>query len=72
MSDIKSRSIRYSNKEVSIIWQQGLCIHSGICASGLPKVFKPKEKPWIDVDAATADEIIEQVRRCPSGALSIG
>lgn len=72
MSDIKSRSIRYSNKEVGIIWKPGLCIHSGICARGLPKVFKPKEKPWIDVDAATANEIIEQVGKCPSGALSIG
>lgn len=72
MSDIKSRSIRYSNKEVSIIWKPGLCIHSGICARGLPKVFKPRDKPWIDVDAATADEIIDQVGKCPSGALSIG
>jgi len=36
---------------------------------GLPSVFDVSKKPWIDVNGAV-DAIIEQVRRCPSGALS--
>jgi hypothetical protein len=36
---------------------------------GLPAVFRPAAKPWVKVDAATADQIAEVVARCPSGAL---
>jgi len=61
---------KYSNGEVTIVWQPHLCIHSGICAQGLPEVFRPKERPWIVTDAAKTDQLINQVKNCPSGALS--
>ena len=64
------KTFKYSNGEVTIVWQPDLCIHSGNCARGLPTVFKPKEKPWINPESATSEEIIAQVRKCPSGALS--
>ena len=48
-----------------------MCIHSGICARGLPEVFKPREKPWITPEGISSQEIIDQVAKCPSGALSI-
>ena len=32
--------------------------------------FDPRRKPWIEMEQATTEEIIEQVRKCPSGALS--
>lgn len=60
----------YSNGEVTIIWQPHLCIHSGICAKGLPNVFQPKERPWIKPDAATTQQLVEQIARCPTGALN--
>ncbi|MFT3793521.1 (4Fe-4S)-binding protein [Flavobacterium sp.] len=60
----------YSNGEVTIVWKPDLCIHSAICAKGLPKVFQPREKPWIKEQAATSKEIMDQVSKCPSGALS--
>jgi uncharacterized Fe-S cluster protein YjdI len=60
----------YTNGEVTIIWQPDLCIHSGICVRLLPKVYHPKERPWITPEHATTQEIIEQVKQCPSGALS--
>lgn len=65
------RTIRYSGKEVTILWKQHLCIHSKNCWRGLPTVFKPGERPWILPDAESAQRIIEQVAQCPSGALSI-
>ena len=64
------KTFKYSNGEVTIIWQPDLCIHSGNCARGLPEVFKPREKPWINPESATSEEIIAQVKKCPSGALS--
>lgn len=60
----------YSNADVTIVWQPEKCIHSAICVKGLPGVFKPREKPWITIDAASSEELIAQVKKCPSGALS--
>jgi hypothetical protein len=36
----------------------------------LIEVFNPRERPWVKMDGATTERIIEQVRKCPSGALS--
>jgi uncharacterized Fe-S cluster protein YjdI len=60
----------YTNGEVTIIWKPDLCIHSGNCVKGLGEVFKPKENPWIDPTKAGTEQIIDQVKKCPSGALS--
>lgn len=61
---------KYTNGEVTIVWKPGICIHSAICAQGLPGVFDPRRRPWIDLSQSETDKIIEQVRKCPSGALS--
>jgi uncharacterized Fe-S cluster protein YjdI len=63
---------RYSNGDVAVIWQPDLCVHSGNCARGLLQVFNPRRRPWVDMSAATTAEIVAQVGKCPSGALSIG
>ena len=62
---------KYSNGEITVIWQPGICIHSAICFKGLSAVFDPRRKPWIDMSQAETARIIEQVKKCPSGALSI-
>ena len=61
---------RYANSEVTVIWKPDLCRHSGICARGLPQVFNPRRRPWIELQHADSETIVEQVKRCPSGALS--
>lgn len=61
----------YTNGDVTIIWKPELCAHAGICVKMLPKVYNPKNRPWIKAENATSDEIIKQVTQCPSGALSI-
>ena len=60
----------YSNGEVTVVWEAEKCIHSAICVNGLPDVFKPKEKPWIKIDAAATEDLVNTVKKCPSGALS--
>jgi len=60
----------YSNGEVSIIWEPDLCDHSSICYRSLPKVFKLSSRPWIDANAASTEEIIKTVKRCPTKALT--
>jgi uncharacterized Fe-S cluster protein YjdI len=67
MEDITKK---YTNGEITVVWKPKLCIHSAICFKGLPAVFDPRRRPWIKPEAAGTDVIMEQVRQCPSGALS--
>lgn len=66
MSKIKE----YKNDDITVVWQYDKCIHSGKCVSGLPNVFRPEEQPWIKTDAAPTEELENQIKQCPSGALS--
>lgn len=61
---------KYTNGEVTIVWQPAKCIHSTICFRELPEVFDPNKRPWINATGASTERIVAQVRRCPSGALS--
>ena len=64
------KKIEYTNGELTIIWQPELCQHAGICVKTLPGVYKPKERPWIQIENATTAELIAQIKQCPSGALT--
>ncbi len=61
----------YSNGEITVTWQPDKCIHCGECAKGMPQVFKPREKPWIQMGNVSSDDIKQQVSKCPSRAISI-
>lgn len=67
---MSQKTHHYSNGDITITWKPDTCIHSGICFRGLPGVFDPRRKPWIDMTRAETDQIMEQVKKCPSGALS--
>src|SRR5690349_19024442 len=67
---MKDITKKYTNGEVTIVWKPGECIHSGICFRGLNEVFDPRKRPWITPEHSTTERIIEQVKKCPSGALS--
>jgi len=59
----------YQNDQIAVLWEPKLCIHAGYCFRGLPEVFQPESRPWVKVDAATAEKIAEVVMTCPTGAL---
>lgn len=65
------KEIKYINNEIEVIWKPHLCIHSKLCWTQLPEVFNPKVKKWVNPDGAPTEKIIDQVKKCPSGALSI-
>jgi uncharacterized Fe-S cluster protein YjdI len=48
-----------------------LCIHAAECVRGLPEVFKPTEKPWIQPDNAELAALAQTIARCPTGALQL-
>ena len=61
---------KYTNGDITVTWKPGICQHSTLCWKGLLQVFNPQKRPWVDMDGASTEQIIEQVRKCPSGALS--
>ncbi|TXH16856.1 MAG: (4Fe-4S)-binding protein [Hyphomicrobiaceae bacterium] len=61
---------RYRNDEIAVIWRPELCTKCGACHQGLPAVFNPRARPWVNIGAAPTQRIIEQVEQCPSGALT--
>ncbi len=61
----------YTNGDITVVWQPGLCIHSGVCFHSLPEVFKPRDRPWVQMEKSDTANIEATVNACPSGALSL-
>lgn len=60
----------YKNDAIVVRFDPQVCIHSGTCVRGLRAVFDVTHRPWVSLEDASAEAIADQVRRCPSGALS--
>lgn len=65
------KQIKYSNDDITVLWKPDVCKHSGRCVTQLPGVFNLQKHPWINMQGASSEEIIAQVNKCPTGALSI-
>lgn len=61
----------YRKEDIAVVWDSAKCSKSTICVFGLPQVFRPLDRPWIQTNCATRQQIIDQVSQCPSGALRI-
>lgn len=59
----------YSTRDLIVYWKPKICAHPGFCWKRLPQVFNPARRPWIDMQAASPEEIIETIDICPTGAL---
>ena len=64
-----SHARAYTAPGVTVFYDRGRCLHFAECVRGLPQVFDVAKRPWIQPQNASADEVAEVVRRCPSGAL---
>lgn len=69
--DLNTIKKEYTNGTVTVVWQASKCVHSGNCVKNLPAVFHAKEQPWIQLEHASTQDIIDTVNKCPQGALSI-
>jgi uncharacterized Fe-S cluster protein YjdI len=67
---MKDITKKYTNGEVTVVWKPNQCMHSTICFKGLGNVFDPQKRPWVTPEGATTQEIVDQIKKCPSGALS--
>jgi CDGSH-type Zn-finger protein len=67
---VKDKRKSYVGKGITIHDNRKICSHAAECVNNLPSVFKLNSRPWIDPDAAETEEIINTIKKCPSGALS--
>jgi uncharacterized Fe-S cluster protein YjdI len=67
---MKDITKKYTNGEVTVVWKPNQCIHSTICFKGLSSVFDPQKRPWVTPEGGTTQQIVDQIEKCPSGALS--
>lgn len=64
------RTKKYEGEGIVVRYDARRCIHAKECVHGLPDVFDPEQRPWIDPSEAPADRIAAVVCRCPTGALT--
>ncbi len=67
---IKDKRKSYVGKSITIHDNRKICSHAAECVNNLPSVFRLNARPWIDSDGASTEQIINTIRKCPSGALS--
>ncbi|MFX3650036.1 MAG: (4Fe-4S)-binding protein [Paenibacillus sp.] len=65
-----SKQKLYYGKDIEVMFNSDVCIHSGICVKGLPAVFDLNKRPWVDPDGDTSEAIARHIDTCPSGALT--
>jgi CDGSH-type Zn-finger protein len=59
----------YQGREITIVFDRYLCMGAGYCGE-LEAVFGTHDAPKYEPDAAPVQEIVDTIKRCPSGALS--
>ena len=55
----------------TVTWNSELCIHVAECGRAKGDLFLGDRKPWCDPNAASNEEILDVVERCPTGSLSV-
>jgi uncharacterized Fe-S cluster protein YjdI len=65
----KNQYREYKSEDLIVYWNLSLCSHSGKCMALLPQVFSPDKRPWVCMEGAGPQEIINTIDKCPTGAL---
>ncbi|MFC3832817.1 MULTISPECIES: (4Fe-4S)-binding protein [Deinococcus] len=59
----------YTAPGITVYYDARRCLHVANCVRGLPDVFDPARRPWIQPANAGAHAVAAVVRTCPTGAL---
>src|SRR6185503_13705756 len=50
--DRGDRPHAFDGTGITVTWSRRRCIHVAACVMNLPDVFKPGDRPWIDMESA--------------------
>lgn len=65
----KDRVYTYDGKQVTVHFNKLLCSHAAECGKRAGHIFNTAQKPWVQPDNGSIEDIREVVANCPSGAL---
>lgn len=66
----ENRVKSYKNPQITVYFDSFLCRHAEVCVKESPDVFRPKKRPWIELNEFDLEKLKETIQRCPTGALS--
>lgn len=61
---------KYPGEKISVKWDRRLCIHIGECGYSEGDLFVGGRDPWCKPDLTTVDNVVDVVKRCPTGAIT--
>ena len=61
----------YTDDRLTVTFAPDRCIHAAVCVRRVPRVFAPRERPWIRLEHGEAEAIAAAVAGCPTGALQL-
>jgi len=70
MADNNPRVPIYEGKQVTVYYEDSLCMSASECNRAEGGLFMKGRNPWCDPDCMSAEAVADIVRRCPSGALT--
>jgi len=67
----KDKVLSYEGEALTVTYNPMICSHAAECGRIAGHVFNPEQKPWVQPDNGTAEEVEAVIAACPSGALAL-
>ena len=61
----------YTGDSATVTWDSKLCIHVAECGRAKGELFEHGRDPWCDPNTSSDEAVLDVVKRCPSGSLSV-
>ena len=69
---MESKIRTYESEDATVTWDQKRCIHFAACVHGLPDVFDPNDRPWVQPENASPEALLATVLSNPEGEVTSG